>query len=62
MKSEGKIWILIAYWLDVYFFSNYASLGHLFLIALKITLDITIDERRKVTETQIGVSSLVARK
>ena len=41
---------------------NYASPGHLFLIALKITLDITIEERRKAIETQIGVSSLVARK
>ena len=32
------------------------------MIALKITLDITIEERRKAIETQIGVSSLVARK
>tara|TARA_Y100001978_G_scaffold195310_1_gene203403 strand:- start:5273 stop:5395 length:123 start_codon:yes stop_codon:yes gene_type:complete len=31
-------------------------------MALKITLDITIDDRRKITEIQIGASSLVARK
>jgi|TARA_B100000123_G_scaffold44411_1_gene29207 hypothetical protein len=41
---------------------NYASPGHFFLIALKITLDITIDERRNATETQIGASPLVTRK
>ena len=41
-------------------FFNYARLGHFLLIAWKIILDITIDDRKKATEIQIGASSLVA--